>query len=77
MKYPKVKMCLVVVINVRDWYKFPHSKDIPSLAAICAPNNSTAAILDVFHNDLTVHAIGQKKAIRSACYNAGAIFDSF
>ena len=46
-------------------------------AAICAPNNSTAAILDVFHNDLTVHAIGQKKAIRSACYNAGAIFDSF
>ena len=46
-------------------------------AAICAPNNATPAILDVFYNDLTVRAIGQTKAIRSACYNAGAIFDSF
>ena len=42
-------------------------------AAICAPNNATAAILDVFHNNLTVRAVAQM----SACYNAGAIFDSF
>ena len=60
-------MCLVVVINVRDCYNFPYSKDIP------IPNNATAAILDVFHNDLTVRAVAQM----SACYNAGAIFDSF
>ena len=45
-------------------------------AAICKPNNATAAILDVFYKDLTVHEIGQTKAGRSACYNAGAIFDS-
>ena len=25
-------MCLVVVINVRDCYNFPYSKDIPSLS---------------------------------------------
>ena len=45
-------------------------------AAICAPNNATAAILDVFYKDLTVRAIGQMKANRSVCYNAGTIFDS-
>ena len=45
-------------------------------AAICTPNNATTAILDVFYKDLTVHGIGQTKANRSACYNAGAIFDS-
>ena len=45
-------------------------------AAICTLNNATSAILDVFYKDLTVHVIGQTKAHRSACYNAGAIFDS-
>ena len=45
-------------------------------AAICTLNNATATILDVFYKDLTVHAIGQTKANRSACYNAGAIVDS-
>ena len=45
-------------------------------AAICAPNNATAAILDVFYKDLTVRAVGQMKANRSVCYNAGTIFHS-
>jgi len=45
-------------------------------AAICAPNNTTAAILNVSHKDFTVRVIGQMKANRSTCYNAGAIFDS-
>ena len=45
-------------------------------AAICTLNNATSAILDVFYKDLTVHVTGQTKAHRSACYNAGAIFDS-
>ena len=45
-------------------------------ATICTPNNATATILDVFYKDLTVHAIGQTKANRSACYNVGTIFDS-
>ena len=45
-------------------------------AVICTLNNAASAILDVFYKDLTVYAIGQTKANRSACYNAGAIFDS-
>ena len=32
--------------------------------------------MDVFYKDLTVQAIGQMKANRSACYNAGTISDS-
>ena len=32
--------------------------------------------MDVFYKDLTVRAIGQMKANRSACYNAGNISDS-
>ena len=58
-------------MNVRDIVKI-------SLvwAPICTLNNATAAILHVFYKDLTVHVIGQTKANRSACYNAGAIFDS-
>ena len=43
-------------------------------ATIWAPNNATAAILDISHKDFTVHAIGQMKANRSTY--AGAIFDS-
>jgi len=43
-------------------------------AAICTPNNATAAILDVFYKDLTVSAISQMKANRYT--NVGAIFDS-
>ena len=62
--------------KVIDGYNFPYSENIPSWAAICTPNNATAAILDVFYKDLTVHAISQMKANRCACYNAGAIFDS-
>ena len=45
-------------------------------AAICALNNATTSILDVFYKDLTVHVISQMKANRYTCYNAGAIFDS-
>ena len=45
-------------------------------ATICTLNNATTALLDVFYKDLTVHVIGQMKANKSACYNAGAIFDS-
>ena len=45
-------------------------------AAICALNNATAAILDVFYKVLTVHVSSQMKANRYTCYNAGAISDS-
>ena len=45
-------------------------------AAICALNNATTSILDVFYKDLTVRVISQMKANRYTCYNAGAIFDS-
>ena len=45
-------------------------------AAICTLNNATAAILDVFYKDLTMRGISQTKANRSACYDAGANFDS-
>ena len=44
-------------------------------AAICALNNATTSILDVFYKDLTEHVISQMKANRYTCYNAGAIFD--
>ena len=67
-------MCLVVVINVRDGYNFPFSENIHNRATIWAPNNATAAILDVSHKDFTVRAIGQMKVNRSTY--AGAIFDS-
>ena len=45
-------------------------------AAICALNNATAAILDVFYKVLTVHVSSQMKANRYTCYNASTIFDS-
>ena len=44
-------------------------------AAICALNNATTSILDVFYKDLTERVISQMKANRYTCYNAGAIFD--
>ena len=46
---------------------------IGKISLVC---NVTAAILDVFYKDLTVRAIGQMKANRSVCYNAGTIFHS-
>ena len=59
-------MCLVVVINVRDKYNFPHSKNIPNLSCN----------LHTKQQDLTVHAIGHTKANATTCNNVGVIFNS-
>ena len=47
---------------------------LAKISLVWAPNNATAAILDISHKDFTVRAIGQMKANRSTY--AGAIFDS-
>ena len=69
-------MCLVVVINVGDRYNFPYSKDIPGLSCNLRTEQCNCChlgcILQRSHS-----AISQTKANRSACYNAGANFDSF
>ena len=44
-------------------------------ATICAPNNATPTILDVFYKDHSV-CDWSDESQKSTCYNAGAIFDS-